>query len=253
MIIINDELKQKTLRQKILYTRIYVMDFNFITVGEITGVVCGYPSYTNDATSDVRRTMTIELCPIKSDFDFGNVSGSKIWLDKYIRVEVGMQETPRDEITYFNMGTYIIDNPSMTYSATENKITLNCLDLMARLTGVRGGVIEGVSHVIPKNTSVRDAMIAILQEGGIKRYVVEDCEILIPNDITIDGGATIYDMLKQLVDLLPNYILKLAEKNHLNINFSAIFDKNMITAYKASPIDEGKDKFLKLYKERIIL
>ena len=48
-------------------------------------------------------------------------------------------------------------------------------------------------------------------------------------------------------------ILKLAEKNHLNINFSAIFDKDMITAYKASPIDEGKDKFLKLYKERIIL
>ncbi len=205
MIIINDELKQKTLRQKILYTRIYVMDFNFITVGEITGVVCGYPSYTNDATSDVRRTMTIELCPIESDFDFGNISGSKIWLDKYIRVEVGIQETPRDEITYFNMGTYIIDNPSMTYSATENKITLNCLDLMARLTGIRGGVIEGVSHIIPKNTSVRDAMIAILQEGGISRYVVEDCEILIPNDITIDGGATIYDMLKQLVDLLPNY------------------------------------------------
>ena len=52
---------------------------------------------------------------------------------------------------------------------------------------------------------------------------------------------------------LKRNILKLAEKNHLNINFSAIFDKNMITSYKASPIDEGKEKFLKLYKERIIL
>jgi hypothetical protein len=27
----------------------------------------------------------------------------------------------------------------------------------------------------------------------------------------------------------------------------------MITGYKASPIDEGKDKFLKLFKERIVL
>ena len=56
------------------------------------------------------------------------------------------------------------------------------------------------------------------------------------------------------------------EFNHLKANLlkiksrydnmaiiSFIFDKNMITSYKASPIDEGKEKFLKLYKERIII
>lgn len=48
-------------------------------------------------------------------------------------------------------------------------------------------------------------------------------------------------------------ILKLNErfKNYVNISF--IFDKNMITNQKSSPIDEGKDKFLQLFKERIIL
>lgn len=40
-------------------------------------------------------------------------------------------------------------------------------------------------------------------------------------------------------------------KNEVNISF--IFDKNMITNYKASPIDEGMEKFLLLFKERIIL
>ena len=40
-------------------------------------------------------------------------------------------------------------------------------------------------------------------------------------------------------------------KNYVTISF--IFDKEMITDYKNSPIDEGKDKFLKLFKERIIL
>ena len=39
-------------------------------------------------------------------------------------------------------------------------------------------------------------------------------------------------------------------KNYINI--SAIFDKNKITSYKASPVDEGAEKFLQLYKERII-
>lgn len=40
-------------------------------------------------------------------------------------------------------------------------------------------------------------------------------------------------------------------KNYAIISF--IFDKNMITGYKSSPIDEGKEKFLQLFKERIVL
>ena len=52
---------------------------------------------------------------------------------------------------------------------------------------------------------------------------------------------------------LKTNLLKLHNKykNLVNINF--IFDKNMITGYKASPIDEGIDKFLILFKERIVL
>ena len=40
-------------------------------------------------------------------------------------------------------------------------------------------------------------------------------------------------------------------KNYATISF--IFDKNQTLRYKASPIDEGKDKFLTLFQERIIL
>ena len=40
-------------------------------------------------------------------------------------------------------------------------------------------------------------------------------------------------------------------KNEVQLSF--IFDKKMITGYKASPIDEGKEKFLQLFKERVTL
>ena len=40
-------------------------------------------------------------------------------------------------------------------------------------------------------------------------------------------------------------------KNEVLISF--MFDKNMLTGYKDSPIDCGKDIFLQLFKERIIL
>lgn len=40
-------------------------------------------------------------------------------------------------------------------------------------------------------------------------------------------------------------------KNYVNVSF--IFDKKMVTGYKASPLDEGPTKFLQLFKERIVL
>lgn len=59
-------------------------------------------------------------------------------------------------------------------------------------------------------------------------------------------GDTEYKRLKKnLLSIHNKY------KNYATISF--IFDKNQITGYKASPIDEGSDKFLRLFKERIIL
>lgn len=48
-------------------------------------------------------------------------------------------------------------------------------------------------------------------------------------------------------------LIKLYEKYKNYVNMTFIFDKNMITNYKASPIDEGEKKFLQLFQERIIL
>lgn len=52
---------------------------------------------------------------------------------------------------------------------------------------------------------------------------------------------------------LTNNLNNIHNKFNKYVNISFIFDKDMITGYKASPIDEGPDKFLKLYKERIML
>ena len=52
---------------------------------------------------------------------------------------------------------------------------------------------------------------------------------------------------------LKNNLLKLRTKYKNFVTISFIFDKNMTLGYKSSPIDEGKDKFLQLFKERIIL
>lgn len=57
------------------------------------------------------------------------------------------------------------------------------------------------------------------------------------------------DEFKKLTKNLTNIHRKYGKY----INISIIFDKNNKLEYKSSPIDEGKEKFLELYKERINL
>ena len=52
---------------------------------------------------------------------------------------------------------------------------------------------------------------------------------------------------------LTNNLTKLHEKYKNDVQISFLFDRKMITGYKDSPIDEGKEKFLQLFKERIFL
>ena len=53
--------------------------------------------------------------------------------------------------------------------------------------------------------------------------------------------------------ILTDHLTKIHNryKNYATISF--IFDKNKITGYKDSPIDDGAEKFLQLFKERILL
>lgn len=52
---------------------------------------------------------------------------------------------------------------------------------------------------------------------------------------------------------LKTNLLRLKNKYDKSVLISFIFDKNMITGYKDSPIDCGPQTFLKLFKERIVL
>ena len=62
-----------------------------------------------------------------------------------------------------------------------------------------------------------------------------------------------YVMPKKEFKHLTSNLTKLHNKYKNEVQISFIFDKNMITGYKSSPIDEGKEKFLQLFKERIFL
>lgn len=203
MIITQEEYNVVKQINRYLYIKINLLNYNFQIVDELSGNLIGTPTFSINADSDIRRTCSFSLVPTNSSFDIRN--GNKIWMDKYVQIYLGIKDNKTNNIIYSNQGIYLIHNPNTTYSIDNNTITIQGIDLMSKLTGLRNGNLEGIPYVIPEDSNVRTSVIACLKIAGFNNYIVEDYPITTPYEIKIDIGGTIYDILKELRDLLPNF------------------------------------------------
>lgn len=214
---------------RIIHTKIYLLNFKLQKVDEISGVVLDGSTFSIDATSDIRRTCNISIIPIDSSF---NVEyGSKIWIDKYIQIYIGIEDNKNNnEIVYTNMGIYLINNPNRVYNATQNILTISGLDLMSKLTGLRNGSLDGIEYQVPANSSIKGAIQSSLDLANITKYnvVTPTPTPLTPNAISIAIGGTIYDILKQLVDVNANY--------QMYFDVDGVFYFNLIPSGQNEPI-----------------
>lgn len=194
-------------RGRIIHTKINILNFDFQIVGEISGIVLDGSSYNIDATSDIRRTCSISLVP--KDKNYSIEYGANIWMDKYIQVFIGIEDiTNNNEIVYSNLGLFLINNPDQVYDATNNTITINGIDLMAKMTGMRNGYLEGITYQIPVNSGIKQSMTALINnECGFTKYSIDQPEptILTPYELSFGLGSTAYNILTQLRDINPNY------------------------------------------------
>ena len=186
------------------FVKIELLNYQFQTVDTIEGK-CINGSINIDANSDIRRTGNITLTVKDSSFEVE--AGGKIWLDKYLRVWIGNYDILEDNISWTNCGLYIIDAPSYSYDSANNTLTISLLDLMAKLTGVRNGYREGIPVVLSAGESIRGAIISILEASGFTNYIVDNPPSpgLIPTDLEFGQGATVYELLKGLRDIYPDY------------------------------------------------
>ena len=158
-------------------------------------------------------------------------SCTKYKRDKFCRPYVGYENMRTGNIQWYNQGVYLINAPSYQYDAATYTLSFSGLDLMSKLTGLRNGELPGVPTKIPIGSDVRGAIIAALELGGFNKYIVSECKNVddtiqeVPYDIEIAQGGTVYDILKELCAILPQYQM--------------YFDVNGIFHYE--PIPTGKD------------
>ena len=210
-----------------LYCKVNLLNYQFQIVDDISGVVTS-DSWTISATSDIRRTGTLTIIP-DDDQAYKIQAGSKIFLDKYVQVYIGIKDNVTREIIYNNMGIYLINNPSHVFDSTNNQITLQLVDLMAKLTGMRNGNLDGYEHQMLTGQSVRDIIIAVLDKVGFKSYIINirpDDYQTIQFDMSVDGTSTLYDILSTI-------------NTNQYINYQMYFDVDGIFHFE--PIPNGKD------------
>lgn len=184
-----------------LHIKVYLLNSNMQIVNQLSGsVISGTTSI--DANSDIRRTCNIEMVMEDATFD---IEEGQIWLDKYVRIETGIENIATGEIDWINHGIYLINNPVITYSGSESKLSFQGLDLMAKLTGLRNGYLTDLQTQIAQGSSIRNSIISTLALGGFTNYIVEDNPIPTPYQINIDVGGTVFDILRELRDIVPNY------------------------------------------------
>ena len=198
-------LKQQYIKK---YIRLELLDFQYNIVDELSGNMTKC-SINVDSNSDLRRSCDLGFVVTTSTFDIK--AGSKLWLDKFVRPYVGYENMRTGEIQWYNQGIYLVNNPQWSYNASTNEISMQALDLMSKLTGLRNGNLEGIPTKIAKDENVREAIISTLALGGFTKYVCEECKtkdgtiVPVPYDIKIDVGGTVYDILTGLRDIMPNY------------------------------------------------
>lgn len=202
-----------------------------------------------DSASSIRRTFSASLIPTLYDRNDAKITEEGlIWLNKEIRVYIGIMDIRTKDYTYYQQGYYVYTNTSGTYDAATNQLTITCSDYMSKLDGTKNGQIGALTTKIPayeeneetgeviKHNIIREAVITILtQLGRIKNYMVDDMGEYkalpqnnsdwknyriqnplwntIPYDLEFSSGCTVLSILEKLRDLYPNYEMFFDEYN----------------------------------------
>lgn len=229
---------QQSAASPTLKLRIEVLDSEQKIVGTIYGVVSGSISISGE--SDVRRTASFVVHPTLTE-RIKLSENSLLWLNKDIRISVGLYNIRAKEYKYYTLGTYVYTDTSGTYDASTNSLSINCADFMKKLDGTKNGQLgalvisypayeenTGTGEAIRYNT-IRSAVIRTLEDlAHITNHRIDDIGEYkampeynenweqyrkenetswntIPFDQEFSCGCSILSILTTFRDLYPNY------------------------------------------------
>lgn len=223
-----------------LYVRIALLNQNNIEIDKIEGVVIdGNINITNKGS--IRRVCNLSMIVKDNTYLFGE--NKRIWLNRRIKIEIGILSERTDRIVWFNKGCYMIDSPSLKYDLQSKVLEFQGLDFMCELDGTLGGNLPNKVTINAGNdisNVIRDTAKIL---GKVDKLDIERINKNIPYDIEKDAGNTVYSILSELQELYMNWelffdeegVLKFTPIKNRNNDISWLLfeedDNNLITSY----------------------
>ena len=219
--------------------KIEVLDsFSGKVIDTINGAVSGSMSINSE--SDVRRTTNFIVQPTLTEH-LRLTEDSLLWLNKDIRMFVGLYNCRTKQYKYYPLGCYVYTDTSGTYDAVTNSLTINCGDFMKKLDGTKNGQLGALIIKYPayeedeetgepiKYNIIREAVIETLEKlaritnhriddigefyampehnDDWQKYRQENADTWnsIPFDQEFSAGCSVLSILITFRDLYPNY------------------------------------------------
>lgn len=216
--------------------KIEVLDSNKKLVDTLYGAVSG--SMSINSQSDIRRTANFVIQPTLTN-RLRLSEDSLLWLNKDIRLFLGLYQIRTGDYKYYPLGYYVYTNTSGTYNATTNQLTINCADFMKKLDGTKNGqlgddiikISVSVTDPITGETlynTIRDSMVTSLETlAHITNHRIDEIAPFkalpeyndnweayraenedwnrIPYDLEFSRGCSVLSILTSLRDLYSNY------------------------------------------------
>ena len=103
-----------------------------------------------DSSSSVRRTFSASFIPTLYDRNDAKIDkDGLVWLNKEIRLSVGILDIRSKEYIYYPLGHYVYTSTSASYDAATNQVSITCSDYMSKLDGTKIGQIGSLTTKIP--------------------------------------------------------------------------------------------------------
>lgn len=191
-----------------LYIKIEILTEQDKIIGEISGTAIG-GSFNISGDSTIRRT-----CDLTFNLEDGYLpedNNSIFWINKKIKLYVGLSNIQQDKIYWFDKGVYIIKDPNINITTNSNTIKISGLDKMALYSGDIDGQLSTASMATYESGTTRaDIVKAIMIDGGEQEdnIIIEDDTVMketIPYDIETSIGDCTTDGLDKVIDTLANY------------------------------------------------
>lgn len=215
------------------YIRLEILNYDFKVVDRIEGECVG-GELSKDASSPIRRSGSVSIAiptqyqaeSIISKLDGYDITvGGKIWLDKIVRVSIGVVNylEKNSPTVWYRFGLCLIDTPLREYRGQEYILSFNLLDYISILTSDRYGQLTGTATVIEKGeyvtkadetieykrTPLQDALTAVIRDlAGFDKFVIYPIPTkwqYLPYDIKYDIDATVMDILNQFMEILSTW------------------------------------------------